>query len=220
MPSAVKTALVGFSRTYCSVSSWKLRTRSLASFQASSALPRYSPAKAPATDLKSSAALRICAVPLSTLSSAPGGTPGSSFAFFSLAIFSPVELSLVCRALFSCGSEILYWGYGTRGSLALTVSRPGSAPASFCAKNDSRLGQIVGRQFHLHLVARHDADEMFSHLAGNVGENVALPSEIDTKHRARQHLCDRAFGHDLRFFRHGGVYGLTAIPQVTCRAAR
>src|SRR4051812_49236253 len=40
MPSAVKTALVGLSRTYCSPSSWKVRTRPEASSHACSALPR------------------------------------------------------------------------------------------------------------------------------------------------------------------------------------
>src|SRR5216117_216507 len=55
IPSAVKTALVGFSRTYCSPSSCKVRTRSRASSHACSALPRYSYAIAPAEDFQSSA---------------------------------------------------------------------------------------------------------------------------------------------------------------------
>jgi hypothetical protein len=72
----------------------------------------------------------------------------------------------------------------------------------FRPENDPRFRQVVGRQLDLDLVARDDADEMFSHLAGDVREDVALPGEIDAEHGARQHLGYRAFGHDLRFFRH------------------
>src|SRR5213083_704324 len=78
IPSALKIAFVGFSRTYCSASSWNVRARSLASPhacsalpraspQACSALPRYSPAIAPAADFKSSAALRACSLLLCNL---------------------------------------------------------------------------------------------------------------------------------------------------------
>src|SRR4029077_20635416 len=74
-------AFVGFSRTYCSASSWNVRARSLASPhacsalpraspQACSALPRYTPAKAPAADFESSAALRACSLLLCNLSCA------------------------------------------------------------------------------------------------------------------------------------------------------
>src|SRR5215469_10257950 len=81
IPSAVNTAFVGFSRTYCSASSWNVRARLLASPhacsalpraspQACSALPRYCSAKAPAADFKSSAALRACSLLLCNLSCA------------------------------------------------------------------------------------------------------------------------------------------------------
>src|SRR4051812_1525449 len=53
---------------------------------------------------------------------------------------------------------------------------------------------------------------MFSHLSGYMGENIALASEIDAKHRARQHLGDGAFGNDLRFFRHG----VNIMPNGNC----
>jgi hypothetical protein len=33
-----------------------------------------------------------------------------------------------------------------------------------------------------------------------------LARQIHSKHRARQHLCYRAFRHDLRFFRHARAY--------------
>src|SRR5262249_43486964 len=105
IPSAVNTAFVGFSRTYCSASSWNVRTRlrasphacsalPRASPQACSAFPRYSSAKAPAADFKSSAALRACSLLLCNffLASAVGddvGCPG----LFSSAIGN---LQLVC----------------------------------------------------------------------------------------------------------------------------
>src|SRR5207253_3206941 len=43
---------------------------------------------------------------------------------------------------------------------------------------------------------------MFPHLARDMREHVALAWEIDTKHRARQHLSHRAFRHDLLLLRH------------------
>ena len=53
------------------------------------------------------------------------------------------------------------------------------------AENDSRLGQIVGRKLHRDLVPGNDADEMLAHFAGDMGQDITLAGEIDTKHRAR-----------------------------------
>src|SRR5206468_7179588 len=112
IPSAVNTALVGFSRTYCSASSWNVRTRSLASPQACSALPRasphacsafprYSPAIAPAADLKSSAALRACCLLLSNLSCASAAADASgsllSSAIGNLQLIFALSIRVLCR---------------------------------------------------------------------------------------------------------------------------
>ena len=78
---------------------------------------------------------------------------------------------------------------------------------SFLAKNDPRLGQVVGRQFHFHFVARHDPDEMLAHLAGNMSQDVAIPRQIDAEHRPGQHLRHRSFRHDLFFLRHEAIIG-------------
>ena len=42
-------------------------------------------------------------------------------------------------------------------------------------ENNSRLGQVVGGKLHRDFVSGHDTDEVFSHFARNMGENVALP---------------------------------------------
>ena len=76
----------------------------------------------------------------------------------------------------------------------------------FSAENDPRFGQVVGGQFDFYLVPRHNPNEMFSHLARNMGKNIALSGEIDTEHRARQHLSHRTFGHDLSFLWHRAEY--------------
>jgi hypothetical protein len=76
----------------------------------------------------------------------------------------------------------------------------------FLAKNDARLGQIVGRELDFDLIAGNDANEMLAHFSGDVGEHVALPGKIDPKHRARQHLRDDSFRDDLFFFRHRVKY--------------
>jgi len=70
------------------------------------------------------------------------------------------------------------------------------------AENDSCLGQIVRRKLHCDFIARHDSDEMFAHLTGNMSEHVALAWKVHTKHRTWQHLGYRPFGHDLLFLWH------------------
>ena len=79
-------------------------------------------------------------------------------------------------------------------------------PQLFLAKNDARLGQVVGRKLDLDFIAGNDADEMFAHLARDMREDIALAWKIDTKHGARQHLRDNAFRDDLFFFRHRAKY--------------
>ena len=76
---------------------------------------------------------------------------------------------------------------------------------SFLAKNDPRLGQVVGRQFHFHFVSWNDTDEMFAHFSRDMGQDIPLAGQIDTEHRPRQHLRHRSFRHDLFFLRHGAL---------------
>lgn len=40
------------------------------------------------------------------------------------------------------------------------------------AVDDSTLGQIIGRQLHSHLIAGDDANEVFSHSAGDVRHDL------------------------------------------------
>ena len=74
------------------------------------------------------------------------------------------------------------------------------------AENDARLGQIVRRKLHRDFITGNDADEMLAHFAGNMREYVALPGQIDSKHRSGQHLGYRSFHYDLFFFRHRAKY--------------
>ena len=73
-------------------------------------------------------------------------------------------------------------------------------------ESDARLAEVVGGHFDVDLVADADADEIFSHLAGDVGEDFVAVGQRDAEHRARQHLSDSAcqfdgifFGHEPRF---------------------
>ena len=77
------------------------------------------------------------------------------------------------------------------------------------AKNDSCLGQIVGRKLHRDFIARHDSNEMFAHLTGDMSEHVALAWKVHAKHRTWQHLGYRPFGHDLLFLWHNRTYAQT-----------
>src|SRR5262249_2176143 len=157
---------------------WKLRTRSLASFQTSSARPRYWSAIAPAAERRSSAAWRAWDAPLCILLSAGGGGSAPSVIFFSSAIFfswldrrffAPVRAAFDDEVFFNGDTEL-----DTDSRLRLSSLAFPDAIELFCAKDDTRLSQVVGGQFDLYFVARHNPDEMFSHLARNMGKNIAL----------------------------------------------
>src|SRR3954451_2902132 len=94
----------------------------------------------------------------------------------------------------------------------------------FSRKMIPRLRQILGRELHFDSVARNDADEISAHLSRDMGEHLALPREIDAKHRARQHLRHRLFGHDRIFLRHeqkimSGKKNSTSHPPQARRSA-
>src|SRR6266567_605510 len=69
-------------------------------------------------------------------------------------------------------------------------------------------------------MSRHDPDEMLAHFAGDMRKHIALPWKIDTKHRARQHLRHRAFGHDLVFLWHSLNILLTSVSLNPARPIR
>lgn len=49
-----------------------------------------------------------------------------------------------------------------------------TAEALLQAKDDARFRQIVGGHFHANAVAGREADKMFAHLAGDVGQNLMV----------------------------------------------
>ena len=66
------------------------------------------------------------------------------------------------------------------------------AANSGVAKRNARLAQVVGSNLHLHLVAHADADEILSHLAGDVSQDFVAVGQGHTEHGPWQHLCYRA----------------------------
>src|SRR5487761_309410 len=66
---------------------------------------------------------------------------------------------------------------------------------------DAAPRQVVRRDLDLYPVAREDADAVHAHLAGAVGEHFVAVLELDTEHRVRKRLDDRAFEHDRILFR-------------------
>ena len=70
-------------------------------------------------------------------------------------------------------------------------------------ERNPRLAQIVRRHLDIDLVADTDADEVFAHLAGDVGQDLVTVGESDTEHSPRQHLGYRADQFDWFFFGHG-----------------
>jgi hypothetical protein len=56
------------------------------------------------------------------------------------------------------------------------------------AERNPRFAEVVGGHLDIHPVADADADEVFAHLAGDVGEDFVAVGESDTEHGAGQHL--------------------------------
>src|SRR5262245_15090077 len=138
---------VGFSRTYCSASSWNVRTRLLASPQACSALPRaspqacsafprYSSAKAPAADFKSSAALRACSLLLCNLfcASALAGVVGSPGLFCS----AIGGLQLICSVRLS--ARFLKWA---NADLSQIINASHASGGLLCLMNALTLKRLT-----------------------------------------------------------------------------
>src|SRR6056297_1302542 len=64
---------------------------------------------------------------------------------------------------------------------------------------DPTPGEVVGGEFHLHLVAGEDADVVHAHLAGDVRQDFVPVVERDLEHGVRKRFEDLAFQHDRIF---------------------
>jgi hypothetical protein len=70
-------------------------------------------------------------------------------------------------------------------------------------KSDPGFAQIVGRHFDIDPIAHANSDEVFAHLAGDVGEDLVTVGKGDSKHGARQNLSHRSDNLNWFFFSHG-----------------
>ena len=61
------------------------------------------------------------------------------------------------------------------------------------AIRDATSGEVVGSQFHLHLVAGQDADVVHAHLSGDVREDLVTRIDLDAELGVGEGLYDRAF---------------------------
>ena len=64
---------------------------------------------------------------------------------------------------------------------------------------DATPSEVVGGEFHLHLVAGKDADVVHAHLSGDVGQDFVPVVERDLEHCVRKRFEDLAFQHDRVF---------------------
>src|SRR5271156_1701872 len=60
--------------------------------------------------------------------------------------------------------------------------------------------QIVRRKLDRHPIAGQDADEIFPHLAGNMGQDLMLVFELDAKHRVGKRLDHPGHTFGCAFF--------------------
>ena len=72
------------------------------------------------------------------------------------------------------------------------------------AERDPALGEVVGGEFDLHFVARNDTDEIFPHLAGNVGVDDVPTGDLHPEAGVGEGLRDDPLHFkSLFFFGHG-----------------
>jgi hypothetical protein len=69
---------------------------------------------------------------------------------------------------------------------------------------DPRLGDVVRRHFHSNPVAGCETDKMFTHLSGNMCQNLVLIVKHHPKHCSGQNGLDRSF----QFYRLFGAHTL------------
>src|SRR5712692_2394615 len=92
----------------------------------------------------------------------------------------------------------------------------GAKPPSelFEPVRDAPAGQVVGRELHLHAVARQDPDEVHPHLAAHVREHFVAVLQLHPEHRVRQRLHHSPLDLDRIFFGHFRV-STSGSPSVT-----
>ena len=89
-----------------------------------------------------------------------------------------------------------------------------NALVSWMAINDAGFIEVVGRHFHIDLVTHGNADEIFSHFAGNMGQDLVPVGQCDAEHRTGQHLGDIPGQLNWFFFRHNVIEAYNvAIPK-------
>ena len=75
------------------------------------------------------------------------------------------------------------------------------------AKNNPPFRQIVGRQLHSDLVARHNSNKVLAHSPSNVGKYLRSSVQLNLKSRIRESLGYRSFNFEgFFFFRHAYSY--------------
>src|SRR5712692_9309715 len=88
---------------------------------------------------------------------------------------------------------------------------PGPTPAptprrrSFEPVDDSPARQVVGRQLHLHPVARQDTDKVLTHLAGDMRQHLVLVLELHPEHGVGERLDHRGHHFD------GILFGVAVV---------
>ena len=74
------------------------------------------------------------------------------------------------------------------------------------AESDAGLAKVVGGHFDVDLVADADADEVFAHLSGDMGEDFVAIGQSDAEHGSGQDLGHRTGHFNWFFFGHAAVY--------------
>ena len=98
---------------------------------------------------------------------------------------NPNPLSMLNQSILPCIGGIFVRGSGTQSSIP---------------EDDAAAVEIVGRQLHLHAIARIDADPVPAHPSRGVGERLVTVVEPHAVHAGAERLEHLALELDLLFF--------------------
>src|SRR5437588_9127013 len=80
-------------------------------------------------------------------------------------------------------------------------SFPTRRSSDLVAERDAPAREVVGRQFDLHAIARHQLDVVLPHLPRDVPEDDRAVVELHAEHHVRERLGDEAVDLDRLFLR-------------------
>src|SRR4029079_8485000 len=107
------------------------------------------------------------------------------------------------RSIDEQGTRRVLLAYGAQtAALSKNITEPASGrdlPALALAESDATFGEVVGREFNPHSIARDDTNEVLSHFACHVCGHDVTAIDLHAKARVGEGLGDHAVDFESFF---------------------